>query len=224
LGISRYLRRERTSLEVKHLYTKMAWLYELDDVITLFTKKLVRRLILDRARLHGNEKVLELASGTGEMTRLILQVLRSGHLTCLDISLGTLSIGRKKVKEARLDKIVNFVIGDAQHAPFIQKAFDVAICCYALDTVENPEEVIKEIYRVLQASGRVSVGFKGKARGITAIFDRLFWEPYLRFVWNCGTVHLTDSFKTAGFIDLREEDHIRGYYRLITASKSSSKT
>jgi len=69
LGISRYLRRERTSLEVKHLYTKMAWLYELDDVITLFTKKLVRRLILDRAGLHSNEKVLELASGTGEMVK-----------------------------------------------------------------------------------------------------------------------------------------------------------
>jgi len=219
LGISRYLKRERTSLEIKHLYTKMAWLYELDDVITLFTKKLVRRLILDGAQLRNNQKVLELASGTGEMTRLILQALRSGQLTCLDISLGTLSIGRKKMKEAGLDNAVNFVIGDAQHTPFIQKAFDVAICCYALDTVENPEKVIKEIYRVLYPGGRVSVGLKGKAKGITAIFDRLLWEPYLRFIWNCGTVYLTESFKTAGFIDLREEDRIRGYYRLITASK-----
>jgi len=80
------------------------------------------------------------------------------------------------VKEAGLDKKVDFVVGDAQHAPFIQKAFDVAICCYALDTIENPDEAIKEIYRVLHAGGRVSVGFKGKARGIAAIFDRLLWS------------------------------------------------
>ena len=215
----RFLRRARTTPEIKKLYTSMAWLYEHDDAITLLTKKIIRRVILKGARIRGEENVLEVASGTGEMTRLISRSLPKGRLVCLDISIGTLKRGKRRIEREGLRGRVDFVIGNAELAPLRDNMFDRAICCYALDTVEHPEIVISEMHRLLRRGGHLSVGYKGKPTGFLSTIDRLVWEPYLRLVWNCGWVDIDQVFPKAGFSNLATKDHIFGYYRVVTASK-----
>ena len=66
MKLAKYARRERSVSEIRDLYTRYAWLYELDDILTLFSKKIYRPVILDRAKIRGDETVVEVASGTGE--------------------------------------------------------------------------------------------------------------------------------------------------------------
>jgi len=197
----------------------LAWLYEFDDAITLFTKKVIRRIILEEARVRDGAEILEIACGTGEMTRLILRSLTKGHLIALDLSVGTLKRGKRKIEAEGLSEIVDFVIGNGERTPLRDGLFNTVVCCYALDTVEHPERVVKEIYRLLRDGGRVSVGFKGRAKGILLSIDKLVWEPYLRLVWNCGTVDIDKAFWDAGFCNIEVKEHLWGYYRIILGSK-----
>lgn len=216
LSLLRFLRRARTTTEIRKLYSSMAWLYEFDDAITLFTKKVIRRTILEEARLQDGQQILEIASGTGEMTRLISRPLSKGNLVCLDLSIGTLIRGKRKIEREGLSERVDFVIGNGEQTPFRDGLFDTVICCYALDTVEHPELVVREIYRLLRDGGRFSVGFKGSAKGILSTVDKLVWEPYLRLVWNCGAVDIDRSFSDAGFSNLKVKERFWGYYRIIS--------
>jgi ubiquinone/menaquinone biosynthesis C-methylase UbiE len=220
MKLAEYARRERSIPEIRDLYTRYAWLYELDDIITLFSKKIYRPVILDRARIRGDETVVEVASGTGEMSKLIAKALKNGRLICVDVSPGTLAIGRRKLKKHRLDGNVDFIIAAGEKLPLRSKAFNVAICCYALDTVKDAEPVISEMHRVLKPHGRISVGYKGYARNpILKVFDRILWEPYLRLVWNCGAVFIKEMFSKIGFRNIVKEEHMNGYYHIIYAEK-----
>lgn len=47
------------------------------------------------------------------------------------------------------------VVADAHHLPFGKESFDLVIANVVLEHVENPAQVVKEIYRVLKKGGRV---------------------------------------------------------------------
>jgi len=220
LKLIEYFKRERSPREVRDLYTRWAWLYELDDIITLFSKKIYRLMILERARLRGDETVVEVASGTGEMSKLLAKKLRKGRLICVDVSPGTLTLGRRKLRRLKLDGNVDFVVAAGEHLPFPSRVFDVAVCCYALDTVRDAWPVIKEMFRVLKSGGRFSTAYKGWAKNpILSAVDRLVWEPYLRLVWNCGAVKIDGLFDRAGFKGVVKEEHLNGYYVLVHGGK-----
>lgn len=45
------------------------------------------------------------------------------------------------------------VIGDASYLPFKDESFDAVICNAVLGHVENPKEVLKELYRIAKSGG-----------------------------------------------------------------------
>lgn len=106
-----------------------------------------------RAALGSQPKsVLELACGTGEVTRLIHDL---GHdVTALDFSEAMLAVARKKhAGKSRL----RFVLADAEHTMEPDEAYDAIVCRHLVWTLTRPEETLKEWLRLLKPGGRLVI-------------------------------------------------------------------
>ncbi len=121
-------------------------------------------------------KVLELASGTGEVTRVLLAL---GHkVTGIDFS--EAMIARSRAKH-RGDPNAAFVLGDAENTLEPDGAYDAVVCRHLVWTLTDPEAALRDWLRVLKPGGRVLVfdgdfvnlPWQGRlARRATALLER----------------------------------------------------
>lgn len=94
------------------------------------------------------KRVLELACGTGEVTRLIHEL---GHdVTALDFSEDMLSVARAKhAGKPRL----RFILADAENTMEPDGAYDAIVCRHLVWTLTQPKEAFCEWSRVLRPGG-----------------------------------------------------------------------
>jgi demethylmenaquinone methyltransferase / 2-methoxy-6-polyprenyl-1,4-benzoquinol methylase len=98
------------------------------------------------APLRQEAIVLDLASGTGDFSQMILDRLPSARAIAVDLSDAMLHIARKRgVKE--------IVCADASALPFDDDSFDCVLIGYGLRNFPNLEAAILEIERVTQPGG-----------------------------------------------------------------------
>jgi ubiquinone/menaquinone biosynthesis C-methylase UbiE len=98
------------------------------------------------------KRVLELACGTGEVTRLIHDL---GHdVTALDFSEAMLAVARAKhAGKTRL----RFLLADAENTLEPDQSYDAIICRHLVWTLTRPEETFREWFRLLRPGGRLLV-------------------------------------------------------------------
>jgi len=88
--------------------------------------------------LQGNENVLDVACGTGNVALAIAKFLPTGQVTALDFSSGMLDQARRKA--ASLDvRNVEFIERDMENLKFSDGLFDVAVCAFGIFFVEDME-------------------------------------------------------------------------------------
>ena len=93
-------------------------------------------------------RVLELACGTGEVTRLLLSL---GHeVTALDFSEAMLAVARQKHAGA---KGLRFLLADAENPMEPDESYDAIVCRHLVWTLTTPEQAFAEWYRVLRPGG-----------------------------------------------------------------------
>jgi ubiquinone/menaquinone biosynthesis C-methylase UbiE len=106
---------------------------------------------LTRAGLGPGTRVLELACGTGIVTRRLLEVLpRDGALVATDISEPMLGQAKRNVPA---DARVTFAQADACVLPFSDAEFDAIVCQYGVMFFPEKEKAMREARRVLRAGG-----------------------------------------------------------------------
>lgn len=97
-------------------------------------------------------KVLELACGTGEVTRLIHDL---GHdVTALDFSEAMLAVAR--TKHAGKDRL-RFVLADAEDTREPDGFYDAIVCRHLVWTLTAPEVTFREWHRLLKPGGKLLV-------------------------------------------------------------------
>jgi ubiquinone/menaquinone biosynthesis C-methylase UbiE len=99
--------------------------------------------------------VLDAGAGTGERTMALLAHSQPGKVIALDASAGMLHIARSKIQDAR----VFFVQGDVRHLPFADNTFDVVVCTWVIEIMDDPRAVVQEFIRVIQPNGIVIYAF-----------------------------------------------------------------
>ena len=111
-------------------------------------------LIAERAKLSGDERVLDVACGSGNAT---IPAARSGaRVTGLDITPKLLEAGRAKADEAGVE--IDWVEGDAEQLPFEDGSFDVVTSLLGVMFAPDHERAAAEIARVVRPGGRVVIG------------------------------------------------------------------
>jgi demethylmenaquinone methyltransferase/2-methoxy-6-polyprenyl-1,4-benzoquinol methylase len=147
---TRYSTEEGKQEYLRRLFNEGAPHYDRIGWIGSFgTGHTYRKRALRRGGLKPGLHVLDVACGTGAVTRAILEVLQgSGSVVGVDPSVGMLA-------QARANVPAEFREARAEALPFPDASFDLLTMGYALRHVEDLHSAFKEYRRVLRPGGRV---------------------------------------------------------------------
>lgn len=171
-------------------------------------------------------RVLELACGTGEVTRLVHDL---GHdVTALDFSEAMLAVARAKhAGKPRL----RFLLADAGQTMEPSASYDAILCRHLVWTLTEPETAFADWFRLLRPGGRLLI-YDGNwvqpsrhgrwAARALALWDRLSPDPnydgalgprhaaimrQLPFAEGLTAARLTPMLTEAGFVQVTTHSH-----------------
>jgi ubiquinone/menaquinone biosynthesis C-methylase UbiE len=101
------------------------------------------------------EKILEVGSGTGAISRLLATLSPGVHVTGVDIAPNFVDIARTLAAADGLSATVSFQTSPAEALPFAEAQFDGALAVRLLLHSADPDQVLRELARVTRPSGRV---------------------------------------------------------------------
>lgn len=136
-----------------------AWLTRYYDVVMAATtrEKLFRTRLLDQAGLGSNDRVLDLACGTGTMATMIKSRYPGTSVAGLDGDPEILTMARGKARRAELE--IEFSEGLSFNMPYSSDAFDVVFSSLFFHhlVTEGKERTLAEVARVLKPGGKFHV-------------------------------------------------------------------
>lgn len=106
--------------------------------------------------LRGDERVLDVATGTGHAALAIGGRLPRGHVTGIDFSPGMLEQARKKASSLGLAN-VDFEERDMRALGFAPDYFDAAVCAFGIFFVEDMDAQLARIAGMVKPGGWVAI-------------------------------------------------------------------
>lgn len=135
-----------------------AELYESFFVPTIATP--VAAELLRSARLQPGERVLDVACGTGVITRAAAeQVGSTGTVTGVDLSPDMIAVAKETPAAGAP---IDWQLADAEDLPLPDGAYDVALCQMGLMFMQDKPAALAELHRVLAPGGRVVINTPGR--------------------------------------------------------------
>jgi len=136
----------------------------------------VTKELITSAKIKSGQKVLDLACGTGLVTKKILnRVGKNGEVYGIDSSNSALKIAKKWIGSK---KNIHLVRGDAETIQFNTK-FDVITCQFALFFFPNEQKVLKNMKKFLKRNGTIALSIHGKYN--VPYFDSIL-NPMKKFI------------------------------------------
>ncbi len=114
-----------------------------------------RKRTVDILQPQEYEKVLDVATGTGDLAYSILSHSKA-TVYGLDFAVNMLTLNYEKRDNA--DRHRYFLLGgDAESLPVESDSFDIITISYGIRNVGDMEVALREMYRVLKPGGRVGI-------------------------------------------------------------------
>jgi len=134
-------------------------------------------LILNKMR--GKIKILDLGTGTGFVPFAIRNHLdKKDMIVCSDLSQNMLDYCSKKLKDSKCK--MKFIKINCANLPFAKNSFDIITCCATLHHINNPENYLEEVKKLLKPGGFLMVGIEPNKR----FFNNRFLNWQYNF-FNC---------------------------------------
>jgi demethylmenaquinone methyltransferase/2-methoxy-6-polyprenyl-1,4-benzoquinol methylase len=150
------------------MFDRIAPVYDaMNHVMTAGLDRRWRRATV-AAVVRPGDRVLDAACGTGD---LALEARRAGAtVTGLDFSPAMLERARRKAPE------LDWVQGDALALPFEDAAFDAATIGFGVRNLDDLEQGLRELRRVLRPGGRLGVLEITQPDGVLRVFYSLWFD------------------------------------------------
>jgi len=138
--------------------------------------RLLEPAIFGQIDYSGVRRLLEVGSGVGAQTGILLRRFPDLHVTGVDLSDDQLAAARENLaKTPWCSDRYTLLQADAGDLPFEAREFDGAFLCWVLEHVPSPARVLSEVRRVLSPGAPVS---------ITEVMNASFLlDPYSPHIW-----------------------------------------
>lgn len=110
-------------------------------------------------------RVLDLATGTGDLAIDIARAHPGASVVGLDPSAEMLAVAQHKLERAQLASRVTLTLGDAQNLPFASCSFDAVTIAFGIRNVPDRGAALREMARVVRVGGRIAVLELSEPRG-----------------------------------------------------------
>ena len=144
---------------VRGVFDSVAARYDLmNDLMSGGLHRVWKAFTLARTGLKPGDRALDLAGGTGDLSRgLLEQVGDEGQVVLSDINASMLSRGRDRLVDEGADARLSVVQANAESLPFPDREFDCVTMAFGLRNVTRKDRALAEIRRVLRPGGRLLV-------------------------------------------------------------------
>lgn len=144
--------------EVRSMFDAIAFRYDqLNHLLSLGIDRSWRRKVVRRVKAFGANRILDVATGTGDLALMMARACPSATIEGIDLSEQMLAIGQQKVELADLQKRVFLSQGDAESLSMESDSYDCVTVAFGVRNFENIGRGMAEIHRVLRPGGRVYV-------------------------------------------------------------------
>jgi len=144
--------REDHGQSVQEMFDRIAGRYRLmNRLITFGQDRRWRREVVREAMLPPGGRLLDAASGTGDIAQEALRSTRGVQAVGTDFSLEMMKVGRRLPG----GESILWCASDALELPFPDGTFDAVTSGYLLRNVSDPERAFREQCRVVRPGGRV---------------------------------------------------------------------
>jgi demethylmenaquinone methyltransferase / 2-methoxy-6-polyprenyl-1,4-benzoquinol methylase len=142
---------------VRSVFDSVASKYDLmNDLMSLGAHRAWKAYTVTVANVRPGDKVLDIAAGTGDLTRAFARKAGpSGLVVHSDINEAMLRAGRDRLLDDGL--VLPSVVCDAERLPFSDGHFDLASVAFGLRNMTHKEQALAEMCRVLRPGGRLLV-------------------------------------------------------------------
>lgn len=153
------VKEEEKSGMVASVFRSVAPKYDLmNDLMSMGMHRLWKRFTITQAQVRPGHKVLDVASGTGDLAKAFAkQVGDQGLVVMTDINEAMLQVGRQRLADAGIIKNLSCVQSDAEQLPFEDNYFDCITIAFGLRNVTNKLNALKSMYRILKPGGKLLV-------------------------------------------------------------------
>ncbi len=158
--------------KVAGVFTSVASKYDImNDLMSAGLHRIWKRFAVGLANVHEGQRVLDIAGGSGDISRLFLdKVGKSGEVILTDINNAMLRVGRDRLLDE--GKATPTAQCDAEHLPFPDNYFDCVSIAFGLRNVTHKDAALREMHRVLKPGGRVIVlEFSKVAKPLEKAYD-----------------------------------------------------
>jgi demethylmenaquinone methyltransferase/2-methoxy-6-polyprenyl-1,4-benzoquinol methylase len=142
---------------VAAVFDSVASRYDLmNDLMSAGLHRLWKRITVERSGVGAGDRVLDVAGGTGDLSRLFAhRVGPHGQVVLTDINAAMLVQGRDRLIDGGV--VVPLVRCNAEKLPFPSGWFDCVCIGFGLRNVTHKDTALAEMARVLRPGGRLLV-------------------------------------------------------------------
>lgn len=197
-----------------------------------------RKKVLQIITQSNPKTILDIATGTGDLAILMAQT-KAPKIIGLDISVGMLEVGRKKIQDKNLSNTIEMVLADSEEMPFEDSFFDAITVAFGVRNFENLEKGLSEILRVLKPNGvfvilETSVpdktpykqGYTFYSKNILPLIGKLFSKDNVAYGYLSKSAAafpygeaLNNILRKIGFIEVKAMPQTFGVATIYSATK-----
>jgi ubiquinone/menaquinone biosynthesis C-methylase UbiE len=204
----------------RRVYDRLAAVYPMS---TMFFHSRAHRAALEVSGLRDGMKVLEVATGSGEMFRRLVRANHSGSTYGVDLSPNmaarTQRTARKRFPTAR----THCQAVDARHMPFKSESFDAIFCCYLLELLAGEDIVstLGEFRRILRPNGKLTLVLIGQNTAVFNAFYKVLGKIAPAFWGRLVEQRVPELIDSMRFEILHDQMVRQGFYpsRVLVARK-----
>ncbi|HYN76516.1 MAG TPA: bifunctional demethylmenaquinone methyltransferase/2-methoxy-6-polyprenyl-1,4-benzoquinol methylase UbiE [Lamprocystis sp. (in: g-proteobacteria)] len=150
---------EEKAARVREVFDSVASRYDImNDLMSLGIHRLWKRHAIALAGVRRGQRVLDLASGTGDLAARFADIVgATGQVVMSDINEAMLTRGRERLTDQGRIGNVQYVLANAERLPLASDHFDCVTIGFGLRNVTHKEWAIAEMYRVLRPGGRALI-------------------------------------------------------------------
>ncbi len=147
---------EKKSGKVREVFASVAPSYDImNDLMSGGLHRVWKKFTVDLANVKPGERVLDVASGSGDLAMTFAKVAGAKNVWQTDINEAMLKVGRDRLINQGLS--LPAALCDAEKLPFASESFDLVMVAFGLRNMTHKEVALAEMTRVLKTGGRLLV-------------------------------------------------------------------